>query len=82
VLPDGFGELPAVLALDAAEQPEQVALDPLPGFRTGEATAYSLVQLPQRFRPSGDHRRFGDPVLRDHDAPFSLLHQKGGSGKI
>jgi hypothetical protein len=82
VLSDGLGHLPAVLALDPPEQTEEVAAHALPGFRTGEATAYSLVQLPQRFRPSGDHRRFGDPVLRDHDAPFSLLHQKGGSGKI
>jgi hypothetical protein len=43
-LADGLGYLPAVLALDAAEEPYEVALDSLPGFRAGEAVAYSLVQ--------------------------------------
>jgi hypothetical protein len=28
------------------------------------------MQLPQRLRPSGDHRQFADTVPRDHDAPF------------
>jgi hypothetical protein len=34
VLADGLGQLPAVLALDLAEQPEEVALRSLPGLRS------------------------------------------------
>ncbi len=69
-LPDGLGELPAVLAFDPPEQTDEVAFGPIPGLRAGEAAAYSLVQFAQRLRPPGDRRRPVNPVLRDHGAPF------------
>ena len=36
-LADGLGHLPAVLALDPPEQPDEVAFDSFPGLRAGEA---------------------------------------------
>jgi hypothetical protein len=33
----GLGHLPTVLALDAPEQPDEVAFDSFPGLRAGEA---------------------------------------------
>ena len=50
-LPDGLGKPPAVLALDLTEQAEEIPTHTLPGLRTGEAVAYSLVQRAQRLRP-------------------------------
>jgi hypothetical protein len=67
---EGLGELPAVLTLDAAEQPEEVASGALPGLRAGEAMGYSPVQFSQRLRPSDDRHRPGDPTLRNHGTPF------------
>lgn len=69
-IPDGLGELPAVLALDPPEETEEVAADAIPGLRSGEAVAYSLVQLAQRLRPPGDRCRSRNPVLRDHGTPL------------
>ena len=39
----GLGQLPAILAFHPPEQAEQVALNPLPGFRAGEAARYAPV---------------------------------------
>jgi hypothetical protein len=69
-LADGLGYLPAVLALHAAEEPYEVALDPLPGLRASEAVAYPTMKFSQRPRPSADGGRFEGPVLREHGAPF------------
>jgi hypothetical protein len=44
-LADGFGQLPAVLALHPPEQAEQVALHSLSGFRTGKAPGGTPVQF-------------------------------------
>ncbi|MBA3424308.1 MAG: hypothetical protein H0U04_07120 [Rubrobacter sp.] len=79
-LPDGLGELPAVLALDLSEQTEQVVVDTLPGLRADEAVAYLIVQLAQRLQPPGDRCGSGNPILRDHGAPFSSSYWKGSSG--
>jgi hypothetical protein len=69
-LADGLGQLPAVLALDPAEQTNEVASGALPGLRAAEAVAYPPMQFSKRLRPFADSRRPDDLVLRDHDAPF------------
>jgi len=79
-LADGLGYLPAVLALHAAEEPYEVALDTLPGLRASEAVAYPTMKFSQRPRPSADGGRPNDLGLRDHYAPFSSLQRKGSSG--
>jgi hypothetical protein len=70
VLADGLGQLPAVLALDLAEQPEEVALRSLPSLRSAEAVAYPAMQFSECLLPFADGGRPDGPVLRDHDAPF------------
>jgi hypothetical protein len=79
-LADGLGHLPAVLALDPTEQPEQVALRPLPGLRAAEAVAYWPVKLSKRLRPIADGGRTGEPTLRDHTPLPSSLQRKGSLG--
>src|SRR5215208_8344122 len=70
VLAYGLSHLPAVLALDPPEQPEEVAAHSLPSLRAAEAMAYPPMKFSKRLRPLADSRRPGDPTLRDHDAPF------------
>jgi hypothetical protein len=72
VLADGLGHLPAVLALDPPEQPEEVAAHTLPSLRAAEAMAYAPMKFSKRLRPLADGRRPGEPTLRDHDAPFLI----------
>jgi len=70
-LADGLGELPAVLALDPAEQSKEVAAGALSGLLTAEeVVAYAPMQFSERLRPFADSRGPHDPVLREHDAPF------------
>ena len=70
LLADGLGELPSVLALHAAEQPNEVALDTLPGLRASEAVSYPPMKPSQRSGPSADGGRPGYCALRDHASPF------------
>jgi hypothetical protein len=72
-LANGLGELPAVLALDPAEQTDEVGAGALPGLRAAEAVAYPPMHFSKRPRPFADGRRPDDPVLRDHNTPFLVL---------
>ena len=56
-LAGGLGELPAVLALNPAEQTDEVASGALPRRRAAEAVAHPPMQFSKRLRPFADGRR-------------------------
>ena len=71
-LADRLGELPAVLALDAVEQTDKIALRALAHLGAGEATCYPLMQRVQDLGPSRDGVRFRTCLLSDHAALLSF----------
>lgn len=75
-LADRLRELPAVLALDAAEQADEIAPGALAYFRPGEATRDPPMQRLQGLRPSRDGARFNTGLLRDHAALLSCGEQR------
>lgn len=68
-LADGFGHLPAILALGPPEQSRQVASHPRPHLHPPEAVGDALLQaLPGHgpVRQDGVFCRVPRPVLRHH----------------
>jgi hypothetical protein len=70
-----LGQLPAVLALDAVQQADQVAPGTIAHLQTGEATSDPLMQRVQGLGPSRDGVRFSKCLPRDHAALLSFWRE-------